>query len=139
MAEFGARLPFKLTGDQRAALAAVLNDIRGDTPMSRLLQGDVGSGKTAVAAGALFAVCRAGWQGAMMAPTEVLAEQHTQTLAALLEPLGVRVERISGGIPAAAKRQLWRDVAAGEIGVVVGHAGTHPAKRTLRSLEPRRG
>ena len=120
MAEFGARLPFKLTGDQRAALAAVLNDIRGDIPMSRLLQGDVGSGKTAVAAGALFAVCRAGWQGAMMAPTEVLAEQHTQTLGALLGPLGVRVERISGGIPAAAKRQLWRDVAAGEIGVVVG-------------------
>ncbi len=120
MADFGARLPFKLTDDQRAALAAVLTDLRRDTPMSRLVQGDVGSGKTAVAAGALFAVCRAGWQGAMMAPTEVLAEQHTQTLADLLGPLGVRVERISGGVPAATKRRLWREVAAGEIGVVVG-------------------
>ncbi len=120
MAEFGARLPFTLTDDQRKALVDVLNDLRRDTPMSRLVQGDVGSGKTAVAAGALFAVCRAGWQGAMMAPTEVLAEQHTQTLAELLEPLGVRVARISGGIPVAAKRRLWREVAAGEIGVVVG-------------------
>jgi len=120
MAEFGARLPFTLTDDQRAALVDVLNDLGRDTPMSRRGRGDVGSGKTAVAAGALLAVCRAGWQGAMMAPTEVLAEQHAQTLAELLEPLGVRVERISGGIPAATKRRLWRDVAAGDIGVVVG-------------------
>ncbi len=120
MAGFGARLPFELTQGQRSALADVLNDLRRDTSMSRLLQGDVGSGKTAVAAGALFAVCNAGWQGAMMAPTEVLAEQHTQTLQGLLGPLGVRVERITGGVPAATKRRLWREVAAGEVGVVVG-------------------
>lgn len=120
MAGFGARLPFELTQGQRSALTDVLNDLRRDTPMSRLVQGDVGSGKTAVAAGALFAVCNAGWQGAMMAPTEVLAEQHTQTLRKLLGPLGVRVERITGGVPAATKRQLWRDVAAGEVGVLVG-------------------
>jgi ATP-dependent DNA helicase RecG len=120
MAGFGARLPFELTQGQRRALADVLNDLGRATPMSRLLQGDVGSGKTAVAAGALFAVCNAGWQGAMMAPTEVLAEQHAQTLREWLEPLGVRVERITGGVPAATKRQLWSDVAAGDVGVLVG-------------------
>ena len=120
MVEFGAQLPFELTPGQRAALVDVLNDLRGSVPMSRLIQGDVGSGKTVVAAGALFAVCRAGWQGAMMAPTEILAEQHESTIRDWLEPLGVRVERIAGGVPAATRRRLWRDVDAGEVGVVVG-------------------
>ena len=120
LADFGRRLPFTLTNDQREALAAILNDMRRDQPMSRLLQGDVGAGKTVVAAGALFAAARAGWQGAMMAPTEVLAEQHAATLSELLGALGLRVERITGSVPAAAKRAVWRAVESGEVNVVVG-------------------
>ena len=120
LTDFGARLPFELTDDQRKALADILNDLRRPKPMSRLLQGEVGSGKTVVAAGALFAVARDGWQGTMMAPTEVLAEQHARTLRELLDPLGIRVELITGSVPAARKRALWRAVEAGEVHVAVG-------------------
>ncbi|MCY3896392.1 MAG: ATP-dependent DNA helicase RecG [Chloroflexi bacterium] len=117
---FGGQLPFKLTDGQRVAVAEVLNDLRRDRPMSRLLQGDVGSGKTVVAAGALHAIVDDGWQGAIMAPTEVLAEQHAATLRELLTPLGVRVELVTGSIPAGEKRRLWRDVERGGVHVVVG-------------------
>ena len=117
---FGGQLPFKLTDGQRVAVAEVLNDLRRDRPMSRLLQGDVGSGKTVVAAGALHAIVGDGWQGAIMAPTEVLAEQHTATLRDLLTPLGVRVELVTGSVPAGEKRRLWRDVERGDVHVVVG-------------------
>jgi ATP-dependent DNA helicase RecG len=101
-------------------VAEVLTDLRRDRPMSRLLQGDVGSGKTVVAAGALHAIVGDGWQGAIMAPTEVLAEQHAATLRELLTPLGVRVELVTGGVPAGEKRRIWRDVERGGVNVVVG-------------------
>ena len=120
LAAFGSQLPFKLTDGQRVAVAEVLNDLRRDRPMSRLLQGDVGSGKTVVAAGALHAIVGDGWQGAIMAPTEVLAEQHSATLRELLTPLGVRVELVTGSVPAAEKRRIWRDVERGGVHVVVG-------------------
>ena len=120
LAAFGGQLPFRLTDGQRTAVAEVLNDLRRDRPMSRLLQGDVGSGKTVVAAGALHAIVGDGWQGAIMAPTEVLAEQHAATLRELLTPLGVRVELVTGSVPAAQKRRIWRDVERGGVHVVVG-------------------
>ena len=120
LAAFGGQLPFKLTDGQRMAVADVLNDLRRDRPMSRLLQGDVGSGKTVVAAGALHAIVDDGWQGAIMAPTEVLAEQHAVTLRNLLTPLGVRVELVTGSVPASEKRRIWRDVERGGVNVVVG-------------------
>ncbi len=120
LAAFGGQLPFKLTDGQRVAVTDVLNDLRRDRPMSRLLQGDVGSGKTVVAAGALHAIVGDGWQGAIMAPTEVLAEQHAATLRELLTPLGVRVELVTGSVPAGEKRRIWRDVERGDVHVVVG-------------------
>ncbi|MCY3748695.1 MAG: ATP-dependent DNA helicase RecG [Chloroflexi bacterium] len=120
LAAFGGRLPFTLTEGQRAAVADVLNDLRHDRPMSRLLQGDVGSGKTVVAAGALHAIVGDAWQGAIMAPTEVLAEQHAATLRELLTPLGVRVELVTGNVPAGEKRRIWRDIERGGVHVVVG-------------------
>ena len=130
---FGGQLPFKLTDGQRTAVAEVLNDLRRDRPMSRLLQGDVGSGKTVVAAGALHAIVGDGWQGAIMAPTEVLAEQHAATLRELLTPLGVRVELITGSVPAAEKRRIWRDVERGGVHVVVGtHAIIQRSARFAR-------
>lgn len=113
-------LPFALTGDQRRAVDEIVADLASDEPMRRLLQGDVGSGKTAVAAVALAGVVRAGWQGALMAPTEILARQHHLGLAPLLEALGVRAEFLSGSLGAAAKGRIHDAIAAGEAEVVIG-------------------
>ena len=115
-----AALPFALTGDQRRALDEIVVDLGSDQPMRRLLQGDVGSGKTAVAAMALAAVVRAGWQGALMAPTEILARQHYLGVAPLLEALGVRAEFLSGSLGAAAKGRIHDAIAGGEAEVVIG-------------------
>lgn len=93
---FVQALPFKLTDDQRGAAWQILQDIEQTRPMSRLVQGDVGSGKTVVAAIAARAVAQASWQTAVVAPTVVLAEQHWQTLRQLLEPAGVRVALLTG-------------------------------------------
>jgi ATP-dependent DNA helicase RecG len=113
-------LPFSLTSDQRVAVDEVIGDLGSERPMRRLLQGDVGSGKTAVAAVALAAVCRAGWQGALMAPTEILARQHYLGLAPLLEALGVRAEFLSGSLSPARKRAIHAAIEAGEAAVVIG-------------------
>jgi ATP-dependent DNA helicase RecG len=115
-----AALPFELTADQRRAVDEVVADLAADRPMRRLLQGDVGSGKTAVAAVALAGVVRAGWQGALMAPTEILARQHHNGLAPLLLALGVRAEFLSGSLKAAEKGRVHDAIAAGEVDVVIG-------------------
>jgi ATP-dependent DNA helicase RecG len=115
-----AALPFTLTGDQRRAVDEVVADLGRDRPMRRLLQGDVGSGKTAVAAIALAAAVRAGWQGALMAPTEILARQHHAGLAPLLDALGVRSELLSGSLGAARKREVHEALAGGLADVVIG-------------------
>jgi ATP-dependent DNA helicase RecG len=113
-------LPFALTGDQRRAVDEVIGDLGAEVPMRRLLQGDVGSGKTAVAAVALAAACRAGWQGALMAPTEILARQHFTGIAPLLEALGVRAEFLSGSLSPARKRAIHAAIEAGEVEVLIG-------------------
>ena len=115
-----AALPFELTGDQRTAVDEVLADLATQRPMRRLLQGDVGSGKTAVAAVALAATVRAGWQGALMAPTEILARQHHAGLAPLLDALGVRAEFLSGSLGAARRRDVHEKLAGGMADVVIG-------------------
>ena len=113
-------LPFSLTDDQAVAVGDVLDDMDADRPMRRLLQGDVGSGKTAVAAVALAAAVRAGWQGALMAPTEILARQHHAGLAPLLDSLGVRAEFLSGSLSVARKREIHDAIAGGMAEVVIG-------------------
>ena len=115
-----AALPFRLTGDQAAAVGAIGHDLAGERPMRRLLQGDVGSGKTAVAAVALASAVRAGWQAALMAPTEILARQHHVGLAPLLERLGVRAEFLSGSLTVARKREIHDAIAGGLAEVIVG-------------------
>ena len=115
-----AELPFRLTDDQRTAVDEIADDLRADRPMRRLLQGDVGSGKTAVAAVALAATVRAGWQAALMAPTEILARQHHGGQAPLLDTLGVRSAFLSGSLPAAEKRRIHAAIEAGEVDVVIG-------------------
>ena len=97
---FFATLPFPPTGAQRRVLNEVLEDLRKDTAMSRLVQGDVGCGKTALAFGAIYAACGAGFQCAMMAPTEILAQQHCQSAREMLEPLGIRCGLLTGSMKA---------------------------------------
>lgn len=113
-------LPYTLTGAQLRAIADCVRDMQGSCPMSRLIQGDVGSGKTAVAAGVAYTAIRNGWQAAMMAPTEILAEQHAASLTALLEKGGVRIGLLTGAQTAAQKRRVREALAAGEIDLVVG-------------------
>jgi ATP-dependent DNA helicase RecG len=129
---FHAGLPFALTGDQRRALDEIFRDLAAPAPMHRLLQGDVGSGKTVVALSALLAAVQGGYQGAFMAPTEVLAEQHYLTSRRLLEGLTVpteatlvgdrpvRAELLTNRTGAADRRRLVEGLRAGEVDIVIG-------------------
>jgi ATP-dependent DNA helicase RecG len=118
-------LPFALTGAQERVLGEITSDLGRSRPMARLLQGDVGSGKTAVAGAALVIAVANGFQGAIMAPTEILAEQHYKTLSGLLGPLQIagrrlRVELLTGSMRPSQKQRLTAAVEAGEIDVVIG-------------------
>ncbi|OGA23190.1 MAG: ATP-dependent DNA helicase RecG [Betaproteobacteria bacterium RIFCSPLOWO2_02_FULL_67_26] len=115
-----SRLPFKLTTAQNKALAQIRHDLAQPHPMQRLLQGDVGSGKTVVAALAALQSVENGRQVAVMAPTEILAEQHYRKFAAWLEPLGIRVAWLSGGLGRKEKRAALAAVAKGEAMIAVG-------------------
>lgn len=117
---FTTQLPFEMTGAQKRAAWEIFKDFEQGQPMNRLLQGDVGSGKTVVAAMAAYMVTRAGYQSAFMAPTEILATQHAGTIATLLEPLGVRVGLLIGSIKPAAKKELQERIADGDIDLVIG-------------------
>ncbi|MFC7363746.1 MULTISPECIES: ATP-dependent DNA helicase RecG [Bhargavaea] len=120
-------LPFELTGAQKRVVNELCAELKEPVRMNRLLQGDVGSGKTAVAAIALYATITAGAQGALMAPTEILAEQHAQTLADWLEPFGVRMALLSGSTKAKARRIILEKLGEGEIDLVIGtHALIQP-------------
>lgn len=118
--EFYRLLPFAPTAAQKRAVREAMADMLGEYPMNRLIQGDVGSGKTAVAAALCHSVVKNGMQAALMAPTEILARQHGRTLKSLLEPAGVRVGVLTGSLPAAQKRALREALAAGEIDLAVG-------------------
>ena len=120
MGEFYGKLPFTLTGAQRRAIGEILSDFRRGVPMNRLLQGDVGSGKTMVAAAGAFCAARNGFQTALMAPTEILAEQHYNSLEKLFTPLGIRVGLLTGSQSLKQKRETREALAAGKIQVVVG-------------------
>ena len=117
---FTGSLPFELTNAQRRALDEILADMQSERQMARLLQGDVGSGKTAVAAAALYVAVKNGKQGALMAPTEILAKQHFESLTRYLWPLGVRLELLTGSMKAGEKKRVYEKIASGEVDVVVG-------------------
>lgn len=118
--QFVAKLPFELTGAQRRAAWDILQDFERATPMNRLLQGDVGSGKTVVAGLAARQAAHHGYQTALMAPTEILASQHAETLNALLSPFGVKVGLLTSSVKGAARKTLYEQIASGEVDVVVG-------------------
>ena len=117
---FWDALPFSPTGAQRRAVEEILTDMAGETSMNRLLQGDVGSGKTLVAAAAIWACIRAGYQAALLAPTEILASQHAENLNRLLSPFGMRVALLTGGMKAAPRRTTLAAIRNDEADLIVG-------------------
>ncbi len=117
---FYRALPFTLTGAQSRAIDEILADFRKGTPMNRLVQGDVGSGKTMVAAAAAYCAAKNGRQAALMAPTEILAEQHYASLRKLLEPLGITVGLLTGSQSVKEKRLTREAIAGGEIQLAIG-------------------
>ena len=117
---FWRSLPYPPTGAQKRSTEEIVGDLCGEVPMNRLLQGDVGSGKTLVAAAAIWFAAQNGWQSAMLAPTEILARQHAVTLADRLEPFGVNVTLLVGGMKAKEKRIALEAIADGRANLVVG-------------------
>ncbi len=119
-AEFFAALPFAPTGAQKRAILEAAGDMASATPMNRLLQGDVGSGKTLVAAALIWLTVKSGYQAAFMAPTEILADQHYETLGRLLSPFGIRTVKLTGSMTAKQKRESMALLASGECDLAVG-------------------
>lgn len=118
--QFVGKLPFELTNAQRIAAWEIIQDLEKPTPMNRLLQGDVGSGKTVVAGIAAISSAKAGFQTAVMAPTEVLARQHAETLSSLLEPFGITVGLLIGSVKGKARTTLYEQIESGEVDILVG-------------------
>ena len=127
LSPFFAALPFSLTGAQRRAIDDIARNLTGERPMNRLVQGDVGSGKTMVAAAAIYMAAKNGLQCALMAPTEILAEQHYRSLAPLLEPLGIPCALLTASTKARERRALNERLRSGELSLVIGtHALLSP-------------
>mgnify|MGYP000148217647 CR=1 FL=1 len=120
LSPFFSSLPFSLTGAQRRAIGDIARDLTGQRPMNRLVQGDVGCGKTALAFGAIAMTCACGYQAAMMAPTEILARQHYESAKAMLEPLGIHCGLLIGSMRPKAKREAQEACANGEYQAVFG-------------------
>lgn len=120
IAEFAAELPFELTGAQKRVINEICADLKRDVPMNRLVQGDVGSGKTMVAAAAMYAVVMSGYQAVLMAPTEILAAQHYKNLSALFGRFGIKTAFLCGGMSAADKRESLDGISDGTARVIVG-------------------
>ncbi len=118
--EFASSLGFEMTGAQKRVLHDIVLDMESAVPMQRLVQGDVGSGKTAVAAAALYKAAKNGRQGVMMAPTELLARQHYETFQEFFNGMGIRIGFLSSGVKAAQKRETLAAIADGSIDVIIG-------------------
>jgi ATP-dependent DNA helicase RecG len=147
VARFWERLPFDPTPDQRRAIDEIAADLTKPHPMHRLLQGDVGSGKTVVGVAALLVAVEGGHQGAFMAPTEVLAEQHAQGIGVLVDGMTIgdggatlfgerplRVELLTNRVPAASRRRILEDLAAGQVDLVIGTHALIQEDVAFRSL-----
>ncbi len=118
--EFMGKLPFEMTGAQKRAVAECINDMRGGAPMARLLQGDVGSGKTAVAAAIIYSAIKNGFQCAVMAPTEILANQHYETFKGMFQGTGIQICLLTGSTPAKEKLEIKRGLFDGKYALAIG-------------------
>lgn len=133
-AEFEAGLPFRMTDAQRIAVYEILQDIEKPYPMNRLLQGDVGSGKTIVAVFAMLAAFDSGVQSAFMAPTEILAQQHYMSLKKFLDPLGVKTALLTGSLKASERSEILAGLADGSINIAVGTHALFSEGVTFKNL-----
>ncbi len=133
-ADYAKTLPFQLTGAQRRTIDQCFDDLCSGIAMNRLIQGDVGSGKTVVAAACAWLMAQSGYQTALMAPTELLAEQHQKTLAPLLAKSGQRVALLTGSMRAKEKREVYAKLEAGEIDLVIGTHALLSEGVTFRAL-----
>ena len=131
---FRSALPFRLTNAQNQAIGEILEDFRKGTPMNRLVQGDVGSGKTMVAAAAAFCAAKNNKQAALMAPTEILAEQHFHSLNKLFAPMGIRVGLLTGSMTPKRKKEIRDQLAAGQLDLVIGTHALLTDATTFRDL-----
>lgn len=127
-------LPYELTGAQKKTLEEIRHDMAGKTRMNRLIQGDVGSGKTIVAMTALYAVVLNGYQGALMAPTEVLARQHYEDFVKMLSPKGIRVGLLIGSQKKKEKEEMYEKLASGEIDIMIGTHAIIQEKTIFKNL-----
>ena len=134
LGEFYSSLPFEPTNAQLRAISDCISDMKRLYPMNRLVQGDVGSGKTLVAAAAAFFAQRNGFQTMVMAPTEVLAAQHYETFCGFLEPLGIRVGLLSGALSAGEKKRVREAAANGEIDVLIGTQALIQRSSTMKRM-----
>ena len=132
--QFTERLPFQLTGAQQRVIEEIATDMARSVPMNRLLQGDVGAGKTVVAAAAMLLAVASGAQAALMAPTEILAEQHFQGLSRLLDGLGIELRLLTGSMPANDKQQTYADLAEGTAHIAIGTHALIQAGVTFHNL-----
>lgn len=134
IADFAASLNFELTRAQKRVINEIAADIRTTTPMNRLVQGDVGSGKTIVAAAVMFAAAKSGYQSAMMAPTEILAEQHYKSMKKYFEPWGIKTAFLSGGQKAAEKAENIALTESGDAQIIVGTHAVITDKVNFKNL-----
>ena len=134
LAELVRTLPFTLTEDQNATISAILRDMKREIPMNRLVQGDVGSGKTVVAAVSMLAAALCGMQSVLMAPTSILARQHAQTLRSFFAPLGLTVELLLGSTPALEKKRIRSALESNQVFILVGTHAVLSEKITFHSL-----
>ena len=118
--EFEKLLPFNLTNAQKRTISECLQDMKSKYPCNRLVQGDVGSGKTAVAASLIYSVIKNGYQATMMAPTEILATQHYESLLKILTPAGINIRLLTGSTPAKEKKEIKKALFDGEIDLIIG-------------------
>jgi ATP-dependent DNA helicase RecG len=118
--DFIQQLPFPLTGAQKRVVQEIIKDMQSPYRMNRLLQGDVGSGKTVVAAIALYATVLSGYQGALMVPTEILAEQHAESLQTLLAPTNISIELLTSSVKGKRRKELLEKLASGDIDIIIG-------------------
>lgn len=118
--EFTAALPFELTSAQKKAISACITDMKSNIPMNRLIQGDVGSGKTVVAASVIYTAAKNGLQSAFMAPTDILARQHYATVTKLLEGTDIKAELLTGSVTAKKKKEIKQRLLTGETSIIIG-------------------
>ena len=135
LAAFHKLLPFRLTGAQSRAIGEIASDLHRGTPMNRLVQGDVGSGKTMVAAAACYLAIQNGHQAALMAPTEILAEQHYASLSKLFAPTGISVTLLTGSLTPKQKRQTREDIASGAAQLIIGTHALLSDSTVFRNLD----